>query len=284
MTLSLENPLDGASYASLPDWSAVHVTGADAGAFLQNFCTNDIAALVPGAACEAFFTDVKAHIIAYAIVARDDEGFVCVLSSDRATTLAEHLDRYLIREDAQLDVVDAPLWLVGARTSADAGFVYPAAGWGAGVCMAIGDRDWGDASPIDPTLLERVRIALGVPRDGVDVDTRNLPQEVDRNEQAISFTKGCYLGQEPVARIDALGRVNWLLRGVRNDGEPVPAGAELFCPETGKSVGRVTSSAATSEGAIGLAYVRREHADDGTPLKTAEGSATVHRVPMLRPS
>ena len=76
---------------------------------------------------------------------------------------------------------------------------------------------------------------------GVDFDDRNFPQEVGRNEQAISFTKGCYLGQETVARIDALGHVNQRLAGVRFAGTNVPdAGNELTY--AGKTAGQVTSA------------------------------------------
>ena len=81
-----------------------------------------------------------------------------------------------------------------------------------------------------------LRIEAGTPLFGVDFDDRNFPQEVGRNEQAISFTKGCYLGQETVARIDALGHVNQQLAGVRFAGTNVPdAGSELT--HAGKTAG-----------------------------------------------
>ena len=120
---------------------------------------------------------------------------------------------------------------------------------------------------------EQIRIALHVPLDGVDVDDRNLPQEVDRNTLAISFKKGCYLGQEPVARIDALGRVNWQLRCVRIEGPAPLPGVELTLGE--KPVGRVTSIVATESGSLALAYVRREHSSAGSELRVDGLRATV---------
>lgn len=273
--------LAGNVYAPLPDWSALSVTGPDAATFLQNFCTNDVAGLKPGEACEAFFTEVKAHVLAYAIVARSDHGFLCVLSSDRAAQLAAHLDRYLIREDVELGVIDEPLTLLGAGYADTDAPAAAAAGWGAGCRVAIGSIAIDDqATRLSTDQLDWLRITLGVPRDGIDVDERNLPQEVDRNEQAISFTKGCFLGQEPVARIDALGRVNWLLRGVSVTGGPAAAGDELFADGVEKSVGRITSSATAGDRVIALAYLRREHAAAENRLTINGAAATVHSLPM----
>ncbi|MEO1495996.1 MAG: glycine cleavage T C-terminal barrel domain-containing protein [Planctomycetota bacterium] len=284
-----EPSLAGAFWAPLPDWSALRVAGPDAAAFLQSFCTNDVAALRPGEACEAFFTDVKAHVLAYTTVARDEAardetGFSCVLSSPHAGRLGEHLDRYLIREDVELAVETRPLALLGAAAPA-AEHEAPAAGWGAGVRIALGAAPVGGAVELGAAELERLRLRLGVPRDAIDVDERNLPQEVDRNEQAISFTKGCYLGQEPVARIDALGRVNRLLRGVRIDGPTPNAGDELFVGEGGKPIGRVTSATDLPAGdaqtrSVALAYVRREHAEAGTAVVVGGSPGTVSPLPM----
>ena len=117
---------------------------------------------------------------------------------------------------------------------------------------------------------------------GQDISTENLPQEVDRDQHAISFTKGCYLGQETVARIDALGHVNRLLKSLSWDdaSELPPVAMPLQCE--GKTVGQVTSvcwgSAAGK--AVGLGYVRREHSSEGTELDTDLGPARV--IPRRR--
>ena len=94
---------------------------------------------------------------------------------------------------------------------------------------------------------ERLRIEAGFPLYGRDITDGNLPQEVGRDELAISFTKGCYLGQEPVARIDAMGHVNWSLGAVVVDGEagPLAAGTELFADD--KVAGRINVLRAASE-------------------------------------
>ena len=129
-----------------------------------------------------------------------------------------------------------------------------------------------------PALLDTLRLEAGFPIYGRDINDNNLPQEVARDNRAISFVKGCYLGQETVARIDALGHVNWLLRKIQFDGPRVPPpGAELFVPGEVKLAGRVTS-AAYSPGLgrpLALAYVRRGATEPGTPLTSAFGNALV---------
>ena len=270
--------------AIVDGWSSVEAVGPDAGSFLQSFCTNDVLKLADGDACEAMFTDVKAHVLAYGWVGRvSAERLLVLLWSDRAEALREHLDRYLIREQVELAArQDLRVALAGDATDDASASSFRCEAFGPAARVLVRD----DAEhlavanhrTIESEEFERLRIRLGVPRDGVDVDDRNLPQEVDRNERAISFTKGCYLGQEPVARIDALGRVNWLLRGLEIDGTPPEPSAELM--RDGKAVGRVTSSVANDRGAIALAYLRREHAEAGTELAVEGSAAKVCAFPM----
>lgn len=264
------------AYAVVEGWSAVEAAGPDAGKFLQNFCTNDVLKLVEGRSCEAMFTDVKAHVIAYAWVSRiGPERFVLLLASERAETLRAHLDRYLLREDAELKLIPPGAWKISNRRTDD--WNVPVAAFGEGCVASVLREPPDDRRLLPAEEFEALRIRLGVPRDGVDVDDRNLPQEVDRNEAAISFTKGCYLGQEPVARIDALGRVNWLLRGLTIDGPAPAAGSELT--SQGKAVGRITSATATAGGAIALAYLRRGHTAGGTELLCGGVTASVRELP-----
>ncbi|WP_169980610.1 CAF17-like 4Fe-4S cluster assembly/insertion protein YgfZ [Tautonia rosea] len=117
------------------------------------------------------------------------------------------------------------------------------------------------------------RIEAGTPASGRDVTEKNLPQELDRNERAISFVKGCYLGQETVARLDALGHVNRLIRGLEIDAEtPPPGGSKLFAGE--KEVGWIGSSAVSERSGrpIALAYVRTSHVKPGSAVSVREES------------
>ncbi len=131
--------------------------------------------------------------------------------------------------------------------------------------------------------LEIVRVESGVPEYGIDMTVENLAQETGL-EEAISYDKGCYLGQEVVARIHFRGHVNRQLRSLEFEGEPPPNGARLVVGD--KEVGAVTSVATSPQyGHIGLGYVRRE-VDPGTRLRWSsaegEGGATV-RAAAFRP-
>ena len=122
----------------------------------------------------------------------------------------------------------------------------------------------GEATPIEESELERLRILARTPRLGRELDDRVMPAEAGLEERAISFTKGCYPGQEPVARLHYRGHPNRGLRVLALDGGELPAyDAELSLE--GKVVGRVTSAAPDPEhGVVALAYVRREVPDDAT--------------------
>jgi folate-binding protein YgfZ len=126
-----------------------------------------------------------------------------------------------------------------------------------------------------------LRIEAGTPLFGLGFDDGNFPQEVGRNEQAISFTKGCYLGQETVARIDALGHVNQQVAGVRFEGADLPGvGAELF--RAGKNVGHVTSATLSPQlqAPLALAMLRREHTLIGSRLESPIGPCEVVQLPV----
>lgn len=124
------------------------------------------------------------------------------------------------------------------------------------------------------------RIDAGYPWFGWDITDKNLSQEVNRTEQAISFRKGCYLGQETVARLDALGHVNRLLTQMETSDSQVPAAGDVLLSD-GQSVGEVTSaglSPANDRGHV-LGYVRCTTRDAGKPLMTASGIALAMVLP-----
>lgn len=139
---------------------------------------------------------------------------------------------------------------------------------------------------------ESARISAGLPINGVDITRDHLPQEIGRDQQAISFHKGCYLGQETIARIDALGHVNWNLVFLVSRQTPPPPGTEIttYSCRTSEShaptsnerkvVGRITS-VGTSEirgCTVALGYVRREFARPGTSLVWEFGEFTISEM------
>lgn len=136
--------------------------------------------------------------------------------------------------------------------------------------------------PLSASFAELLRIAAGTPVFGRDLTADNLPQEVGRDRRAISFVKGCYLGQETVARIDALGHVNKHLRHLHLEGPLPPSGTPLT--RDGKPAGTVTSAAALpgESFGIGLGYVRSAHLGPGTVL-TYEVNAEPGTASVLAP-
>ncbi len=285
----------GRAVVPLSGWSSIAVTGADRQAFLHNFCTNDVKRLVPGASCEAFFTNVKGKIVGHGLLNCRGDEIAFVGAPGQAATLVRHLDRYVIREDVSLrDTTEERSYLlvVGGVPAAD---LYPSMSWDV---VGRGDSklyevEHGEASEVirglvadgfvfaGPQAFEAVRIEAGMPSYGIDFNEDNLPQEVGRDGEAISFTKGCYLGQETVARIDALGHVNQRLVGVRFLGTDAPtAGMELN--REGRLAGIVTSAAFSPNlsAPIALAMIRREANSPGTRLISAIGECEVVSFPM----
>lgn len=305
----------GRGIVELADWSSVTVTGKDRRKFLNNFCTNDVNSLVAGDYCEAFFTNAKGRIIAHGqIDCRDDE-LVFIGTPGQAPRLVEHLDRYIIREDVQLrDTTNERVYVLApmlppAPSTSWGGCLEPSRGgdqargsaptpllalrapirwFGALLEVAVQDVESLRQVFLEHKYMscgmaafEAMRIEAGTPLFGVDFNEQNFPQEVNRDQQAISFTKGCYLGQETVARIDALGHVNQKLVGVRFTGTDIPAaGTELT--KAGAAVGRVTSATYSPQlGApLALAMVRREANAVGTPLESVVGGCEVISLPL----
>jgi folate-binding protein YgfZ len=311
-------------FVELPEWSSITITGSDRQTFLHNFCTNDIRRLTPEQCCEAFITNVKGKVIGHALVTCRDESLVLVTVSRQAAALIAHLDRYVIREDVQLqDSTSSRAYflLAGDRariesaistaptTDKDQSILRPLVnvetklgdapvrwiGWdllGPDFCGLV-EVDARDAGHVRDALAQRqiqpcgeaafhaLRIEAGTPLFGLDFDERNLPQELGRNDRAISFTKGCYLGQETVARIDALGHVNQQLAGVRFSSDVRPkTGDELFY--AGKSAGHVTSATYSPklQAALALAMLRREQGAARTRLESPAGPCEVISLPV----
>jgi folate-binding protein YgfZ len=127
-----------------------------------------------------------------------------------------------------------------------------------------------DAPVLDPEEYELARIEAGVPRQGVDTDERTIPQEAGLERNAVSFTKGCFVGQELVCRIDSRGHVNRFLRRLRADGPLVPG---LAVSVDGKEVGAVTSAVDR----VGLAMLRRE-VEPGATVTVGVGTAAVEAI------
>ncbi len=299
--LLLKSALDEVAMFSLNGRTHIEITGADRASFLHNFCTNHIKGLATGRGCEAIVTSIKGRILFHVLVYAGIDSLWVETEPGYGPALIAHLDQYIITEDVQLAdrteeigqmylsgagvegllsrVFDTPVTLPANHNQIlHEGVLVRHWGFGAapGVSLVVSQGaldSWRSkllaAGAIEDSheIFEALRIENGFPKHGVDLTEDNLAQEANRTKLAISFTKGCYLGQEPIARIDALGHVNRLLCGVTTD-EPAefPAGSEVFATRDAPTPAGTLTSAAVwplTERGIGLGMLRREIARDG---------------------
>lgn len=236
----------------------VRVAGPDAADYLQRVVSNDVEALHAGEACPALLLTAKARVIAPLVVLRRSEhDFLLLTEPGLGVVLREHLRRMRLRAQCEIEAEqhESRLLLGGGGD----GF---ATDW-RGAREAL---DAGLAPTVSEDELELRRIESGVPRWGREIDDRILPAEAGLHETHVSFSKGCYPGQEPVARLHFRGHPNRGLRVLELDEVPAYDAALLH---EGRRVGRVTSAARRDDGTVvALAYVRTEVPDDA-PLALA---------------
>ena len=276
------------------DRGVVRVDGADRRSFLQGLLTNDIAALTPGAACYAALLTPQGRMIADMNVVELGEYVLLDVDRERAADLAARLDRSIFSEDVAVRDASAEYGRAAVAGPDGPRAVDHARAAEPGVVSFV-DRAWdvplielfvgaanlpalrnvlaaAGASDADPRAVEALRIESGVPRFGLDMDEHTIPLEAGIEERAISFTKGCYVGQEVIIRVlhRGHGRVAKKLVRLTIDAAsarelPAP-GAPLTV--SGKDVGRLTSvawSPAQHRG-VALGYVQREAAAAATKL------------------
>jgi folate-binding protein YgfZ len=214
----------------------LRVAGPDAADYLQRMVSNDVDALAVGDACDALLLTAKARVIApLRIVRRADDDFLLLTEPELGERVRTELVRMRFAAKAEIEPEEHEAWLV------------------LGGEEVLDERPAGDE--VGEEELERWRIESGIPRWGREIDDRVLPAEAGLDETHVSFTKGCYPGQEPIARQRYRGKVNRKLRVLEIDGDARP-GDELLLD--GKKVGRITSSAP----GVALGYVRVEVPDD----------------------
>lgn len=293
----------------LEDRAVLVATGADRVEFLQGMLTNDVARLGAGEACPALLLTIQGRVTAAADVLCFDDALWLVVDAAVVDATLEALERLIVADDVEIVRDDGwgLLALVGPQAARPLGDVPAPAPWHHGVATIdgvrahllrgapLGDDDLtlvvpaaaaarvhaalvaGGARPCGAAAYEARRIALGVPRVGVDMGADTLAIEMPVATR-ISDRKGCYLGQEVVARGTSRGQVNRRLCGLVFAGEPPAAGAVLVAE--GREVGRVTSVAhpPVVPTSIGLGLVRRERWDVGTILEVAGRPGTTARV------
>ncbi|UGS35464.1 Aminomethyltransferase [Capillimicrobium parvum] len=299
---------DGCGLVDRSERGKLALTGAQAKEFLAGQVTNDVEGLEPGTGCYAAFLTHKGKMQGDLRVL--DLGDELWLDTERGAlqALFDMIRRFKIGFDVELHKRTLECGLLsligpGARAVAaaqelpvaehssmrarrgGADVVIVATFAGVDLICAAQDveavRAWlaeQGAVPISEAAADVVRVEAGRPRFGIDIDDTTIPQEAGLNERAVSFTKGCYVGQETVARLFYKGKPNRHLRGLRLEG-PAATGDVLRAGE--REVGRVGTVVESPQlGPIALAMVRRE-AEPGAEVEVGDGArATVVELPF----
>jgi len=298
---------NAAGWRDVSDRSRLCLLGEDRMAFLHGQITNDIKRLAEHTGCYAALVNAKGKMESDLFAYRLADELLLDFEPGLTGAVTTRLENFIIAEDVEVadaaphfgqltvqgPTAGAVLAALGLPTPGEplaveetaleifainqprlgtSGFdlFVPAAEVSAiKAQLAVHAPECGEAA------FEQARVLATVPRFGVDFDESNLAPEAGIADRAISYAKGCYIGQEIIARIRTYGKVNRILRGLTLD-EPVPVGTELMLGD--KEVGKLTSVA--SEPPAGLAIVHRDAAEIGTELKAGEVKATVATVPF----
>lgn len=301
---------DACGVAAPVNSAMLTMTGEDRRRFLHGLVTCDVQGLEQGRMAYGYFTSAQGRVLADVVVMAMDDRLDLVVPGSVADDLVEHIHKYIIMDRVQVRRRSelGPLLLVGSRsteTLEETGVEpSPSSGsvdHGEARCLGVdvhwaADRRRGVAawalwaeidrlpglfqqlvataaiSPVGEEALEVLRVEAGIPRFGKEFDQQALPQEIG-NEAAISYSKGCYLGQEVVARIHYRGKVNRMLHGLLLTGPPVPSGTELLAEDEDRAVGSMGGCVVSprAERSIGLALLHRRGGEAGARLRLPEG-------------
>ena len=301
-----QSACQAAALFDLSSYGRIGIVGPEAAMFLQNISSNDIRSLKPGACCEAFLANAKAKCIAHGFFFRqltndNVDGFILSIGPCNVANVLEHLDRHRISEQVEfcdltadfahmhlagpkahdcLESATIDTSLMGSTASGLSGMaiahpMLELAGFDLLCPEAVAQQVWellvrAGARPGGKQAFEILRIESGLPLNGQDIDESRLAMEVGRTRQAISYSKGCFLGQEPIVRARDLGHINRSVVGLQATSDSrLTTGGKVYAEE--QEVGQITSVAYSPRVGkwIALAYVRRNFEKAGTQLAVA---------------
>ena len=287
--------------------------------WLNGMVTNNIRDLAAGTGVYAFLLNPQGHILGDLYAYNRGESITVDTDCGQAEKILATFDHYIIMDDVEVTNLSEQLTALGiagpkAREVLEAaGFAIPemqslqvqSVTWQGAECTLVRGEDaehrsyeiwlapasvkqlWdalvaAGAAPVGSEALELQRIVSGIPRYGVDIRERDLPQETEQ-ARALNFNKGCYVGQEIVERIRSRGAVHRKFTGfVADAGQPIAAGDQDCC--WGKEVGEITSAAslrfAGHEKTVALGYIRREVGVPGREVMIGTAKATVVQLPV----
>jgi tRNA-modifying protein YgfZ len=250
----------------LRGWGQIAVTGEDRKRFLHGMCTSDIEKLPEGGWIRASILSAKGRLMSIVEILDRGDHHLLLTQADLRDPTIEFLDQYAMVDDVEFEPVAHPVHKV---------WDGPRAVWEAPPMFG--------AAPEPVASVEKVellRVEAGFPRYGVDVTDKNFPFETPLDRH-IDYQKGCYIGQEPVARVKARGSASKYLRGLRIEGEGgVRVGAPVDHPERA-ALAQVTSAALSpTYGAIALAMMPRLAWEPGTRVTVDGRPAEVVTLPF----
>ncbi len=276
--------LSSPSFVVRSDLRALAVSGADRVSWLTGMITCDLAPLRQNCAVYGLILDKAGKILADLVAFKQEQRVVLAVDASSAPDLQRHLDHFLIMEDAEIEVVDQPhSFIVGfgprlevvvdeARKlpsiyAAAQGQIYGTKA----VIVMVGNTDASrcvatlasalpGAAILNQEQFEQARFHAGIPKFGPDFNASNYPMEAELDNHAISFSKGCYVGQEVVVKLRSRGKPVRLLKRLffPHSTSPLPAPACPVANAEGKTIGKVTSAARLHNGNIvAFALLRR---------------------------
>jgi len=297
------------------------LTGGDRVRWLNGMVTNNVRDLAPGHGVYAFLLNAQGHILGDLYAYNRGESIVVDTDRGQLEKILATFDHYIIMDDVEVKDLSAEMTALGVggpnahEILANAGFTIPetralqieSISWNGNDCTLVRTDDaqhpayeiwlapsgvrqlWeallaAGATPVGSEALELQRIVAGVPRYGVDVRERDLPQETEQ-ARALNFNKGCYVGQEIVERIRSRGAVHRKFTGFLADA-PVEPGSKVVAGE--KPVGEITSATlvrlANADRIVALGYIRREVGTPGREVMVGAVKATVTALPITEDS
>jgi len=311
-----EHLRSGCGVFDLSTRAKLAITGGDRVRWLNGMVTNNVRDLASGRGVYAFLLNPQGHILGDLYAYNRGESLIVDTEQSQSDNVLAVFDRYIIMDDVVVANLNDTLTGVGVagpqagQSLRTAGFdpagmerlQFKDMTWeGKPVTITRGDNpavDWYEiwlapgevaalrdalitagARPVGSSALELLRIASGVPRYGIDIRERDLPQETEQ-ERALNFNKGCYIGQEIVERIRSRGAVHRKFSGFVAEAALPQPGTKV--QTDGKDVGEVTSSAALplEERNVALGYIRREMATPGKELLADGVRLTVAPLPF----
>lgn len=242
----------------------VSVSGEEATSYLQGQLSQDVEALEVDASTWSFILQPQGKVDAWFRVTRvDDDSYLLDVDAGFGEVLLARLKRFKLRTKADLTLETWPFHgFLGAAPDAAAAPIMAASADGLGVDVVGPDLAAPQVEVVDHEAYEKRRILAAIPAMGRELDDSTIPAESGMVERSVSFTKGCYTGQELVARVDSRGNNTPRRLRIVSGAGPVPESRDLVL--NGAQAGVVTSAVADDDQWVGLAYVRRSAFDETT--------------------